>query len=98
MTTLENRVEDFASAEERVENKKLKRDLEEERLSNTLLRMQNERGKRDLYRTRVRAHEFYREMVRKGFVFEERPSEAIDVPVEDEKSPSSELRGFPHDS
>ncbi|GJQ95236.1 hypothetical protein Tco_0006375 [Tanacetum coccineum] len=29
----------------------------------------------------------------KGFVFKERPNEAIDVPVEDEKSPSSELRG-----
>ncbi|GJT32423.1 hypothetical protein Tco_0922842 [Tanacetum coccineum] len=29
----------------------------------------------------------------RGFVFEERPNEAIDVPVEDEKSPSSESRG-----
>ncbi|GJR99666.1 hypothetical protein Tco_0316175 [Tanacetum coccineum] len=34
----------------------------------------------------------------RGFVFEERPNEAIDVPIEDEKSPSSELRGSPHDS
>ncbi|GJT88056.1 hypothetical protein Tco_1069773 [Tanacetum coccineum] len=34
----------------------------------------------------------------RGFVFEERPNEAIDVPVEDEKSPSSELRGSPRDS
>nr|GEY53338.1 reverse transcriptase domain-containing protein [Tanacetum cinerariifolium] len=40
----------------------------------------NERVERDLYWTRVRAHEFYREMIRKGFVFEERPNEAIDVP------------------
>ncbi|GJU91917.1 hypothetical protein Tco_1304340 [Tanacetum coccineum] len=32
---------------------------------------------------RVRAHEFYQEMIRKGFVFEERPNEAIDVPIED---------------
>nr|GEY43548.1 hypothetical protein [Tanacetum cinerariifolium] len=31
----------------------------------------------------------------RGFVFEERPNEAIDIPVEDEESPSSELRGFP---
>nr|GEU96448.1 hypothetical protein [Tanacetum cinerariifolium] len=31
----------------------------------------------------------------RGFVFEERPNEAIDVPVEDEKSPSSEPRGSP---
>ncbi|GJX70916.1 hypothetical protein Tco_0308087 [Tanacetum coccineum] len=29
------------------------------------------------------------------FVFEERPNEVIDVPVEDEKSPSSEPRGSP---
>ncbi|GJU75692.1 putative reverse transcriptase domain-containing protein [Tanacetum coccineum] len=38
----------------------------------------------------VRAHEFYQEMIHRGFVFEERPNEAIDVPIEDEKSPSSE--------
>nr|GFA59818.1 putative reverse transcriptase domain-containing protein [Tanacetum cinerariifolium] len=63
--------------------------------NNTLLRMQSERVERDLYWTRVRAHEFYREMIRKGFVFEERPNEAIDVPTENEKSPSSEPRGSP---
>ncbi|GJV92628.1 hypothetical protein Tco_1540441 [Tanacetum coccineum] len=34
----------------------------------------------------------------RGFVFEERPNEAIDVPIEDEKSPSSKPRGSPHDS
>ncbi|GKB21838.1 hypothetical protein Tco_0855761 [Tanacetum coccineum] len=33
-----------------------------------------------------------------GFVFEERPNEAINVPIEDEKSPSSKSRGSPHDS
>nr|GEY68720.1 putative reverse transcriptase domain-containing protein [Tanacetum cinerariifolium] len=31
----------------------------------------------------------------RGSVFEERPNEAIDVPSEDKKSPSSELRGSP---
>nr|GEV49491.1 hypothetical protein [Tanacetum cinerariifolium] len=31
----------------------------------------------------------------RGFVFEERPNEAINVPIEDEKSPSSESRGSP---
>ncbi|GJR07547.1 reverse transcriptase domain-containing protein [Tanacetum coccineum] len=36
------------------------------------------------------------EMIRRGVVFEERPSKAIDVPVEDEESPSSELRGSPY--
>ncbi|GJR11685.1 putative reverse transcriptase domain-containing protein [Tanacetum coccineum] len=78
---------------EKVECKKLKKELEEARFSNTLLRMHNERVERDLYWTRVRAHEFYREMIRRGFMFEERPNEAIDVPVEDEESPSSESRG-----
>ncbi|GJW52199.1 hypothetical protein Tco_0093550 [Tanacetum coccineum] len=34
----------------------------------------------------------------RGFVFEERPNEAIDVLVEDEKSPSSEPQGSPHDA
>ncbi|GJY25594.1 hypothetical protein Tco_0400320 [Tanacetum coccineum] len=59
---------------------------------------ENERVERDLYWTRVRAHEFYQEMIRRGFVFEERPNEAINVPIEDEKSPSSEPRGSPHDA
>ncbi|GJT01510.1 putative reverse transcriptase domain-containing protein [Tanacetum coccineum] len=68
--------------------KKLKKELEEAKLSNTFLRMQNERVERDLYWTRVRAHEFYQEMIGKGFVFEERPNEAIDVPIKDVKSSS----------
>ncbi|GJZ62616.1 hypothetical protein Tco_0618753 [Tanacetum coccineum] len=45
----------------------------------------NERVERDLYWTRVRAHKFYQEMIRKGFVLEERPIEAINVPVQDEE-------------
>ncbi|GJS46264.1 putative ribonuclease H-like domain-containing protein [Tanacetum coccineum] len=82
---------------EKAECKKLKKELEKARLSNTFLRMQNERVERDLYWTRVRAHEFYQEMIRRGFVFEERPNEAINVPIEDEKSPLSEPRGSPPD-
>ncbi|GJR84456.1 putative reverse transcriptase domain-containing protein, partial [Tanacetum coccineum] len=93
---MEKLVEKLDKVEEKAECKKLKKELEEARLSNTFLRMQNERVKRDLYWTRVRAHEFYQEMIRRGFVFEERPNEAIDVPIEDEKSPSSEPRGSPH--
>nr|GFB59941.1 hypothetical protein [Tanacetum cinerariifolium] len=54
---------------------------------------ENERVERDLYWTRVCGHEFYREMIRRGFMFKERPNEAINVSVEDEKSPSSEPRG-----
>nr|GEV75331.1 putative reverse transcriptase domain-containing protein [Tanacetum cinerariifolium] len=80
------------------ECKKLKNELEEARSSNTLLCMQNKRVERDLYWTKVQAHEFYREMNRGGFVLEERPNEAIDVPVKDEKNPSSEPRGSPPDS
>ncbi|GKB61378.1 hypothetical protein Tco_0917564 [Tanacetum coccineum] len=57
--------------------------------------MHKERVERDLYWTRVQAHEFYREMIRRGVVFEERPNEAIDVPIKDEESPSSEPRGSP---
>nr|GEW53298.1 hypothetical protein [Tanacetum cinerariifolium] len=95
---IENQVRKLGNAEEKAECKKLKKELEATRFSNTLLRMQNERVERDLYWTRVRAHEFYREMIHRGFVFEERPNEAVDVPVEDEKSPSSELRGSPRDS
>ncbi|GJX92405.1 hypothetical protein Tco_0345731 [Tanacetum coccineum] len=58
----------------------------------------NERVERDLYWTRVRAHDFYQEMIRRGFVFKERPNEAINVPIEDENSRLSESRGSPHDA
>ncbi|GJT91368.1 hypothetical protein Tco_1080213 [Tanacetum coccineum] len=91
---MENLVRKLGNAEEKAKCKKLKKELEEARFSNTLLRMQNERFERDLYWTRVRAHEFYREMIRRGFMFEERSNEAIDVPIEDEESPSSDPRGY----
>ncbi|GJZ43934.1 putative reverse transcriptase domain-containing protein [Tanacetum coccineum] len=57
--------------------------------------MQNERVERDLYWTRVQAHEFYQEMTRRGFMFEEGLNEGIDILVKDEKSPSSKPRGSP---
>ncbi|GKC56925.1 hypothetical protein Tco_1084523 [Tanacetum coccineum] len=95
---IEKLVEKLGNAEDKVEYKRLKKELEEARFSNTFLRMQNERVEKDLYWTRVRAHEFYQEMIRRGFVFEERPNEAINVPIKDEKSPSSEPRGSPRDS
>nr|GEV18878.1 hypothetical protein [Tanacetum cinerariifolium] len=91
---MESLVRKLGNAKETAECKKLKKELEEAKFSNTLLRMENERVERDLYWTRVRAHEFYQEMIRRGFLFEERPNEAIDVPIEDEKSPS-EPRGSP---
>nr|GEX71938.1 hypothetical protein [Tanacetum cinerariifolium] len=86
------------NAEEKAECKKLEKELEEARLSNTLLRRQNKRVKRDIYWTRVRAHEFYREMICRGFVFEERPNEVIDVSFEDEESLSSEPWESSYDS
>ncbi|GJR59023.1 hypothetical protein Tco_1501185 [Tanacetum coccineum] len=92
---MEKLVEKLENVEKKAESKKLKKELEEARLSNTFLRMQNEQVKRDLYWTRVRAHEFYQEMIHRGFVFEERPNEAIDVLIEDKKSPLSELQGSP---
>ncbi|GJV30397.1 hypothetical protein Tco_1386845, partial [Tanacetum coccineum] len=95
---MEKLVEKLGNTEDKVECKKLKKELEEERFSNTFLRMQNKRVERDLYWTRVRAHEFYQEMICRGLVFKERPNEAINVLIEDEKSPSSEPRGSPHDS
>ncbi|GJY42242.1 hypothetical protein Tco_0429512 [Tanacetum coccineum] len=95
---IEKLVEKLGNAEEKVECKKLKKELEEARFNNTFLHMQNERVERDLYWTRVQAHEFYQEMICRGFMFEERPNEAIDVLVEDEKSPSYEPQGSPHDS
>ncbi|GJV96316.1 hypothetical protein Tco_1547893 [Tanacetum coccineum] len=98
MATMEKLVEKLCKVEEKAKCKKLKKELEEPRLSNTFLRMQNERVKRDLYWTRVRAHEFYQEMIRKGFAFKKRPNKAINVPIEDEKSPSFEPQGSPRDS
>ncbi|GKA15523.1 hypothetical protein Tco_0695270 [Tanacetum coccineum] len=95
---MEKLVENLGNAEEKAECKKLKKELEEARFSNTFLRMQNERVESDLYWTRVRAHEFYQEMIRRGFMFEERLNEAINVPVEDKKSPSSVPQGSPRDS
>ncbi|GKE92527.1 hypothetical protein Tco_1573622, partial [Tanacetum coccineum] len=73
---LEKLVEKLGNTEDKVECKKLIGELEEARLSNTFLHMQNERVERDLYWTRVRAHEYYQEIIRRGFVFEERPNEA----------------------
>ncbi|GJX10184.1 hypothetical protein Tco_0200043 [Tanacetum coccineum] len=96
-TVLEDLIKEFGNVEERVEGKKLKKELEEARLRSTLLRMQKERVERDLYWTRVQAHEFYQEMIRRGVVFEKRLNEAIDVSVKDEESPSSDQRGSPRD-
>ncbi|GJZ47919.1 hypothetical protein Tco_0601751 [Tanacetum coccineum] len=89
---MEKLVEKLGNVEDKAECKKLKKELKKERLSNTFLRMQKERVERDLYWTRVRAHEFYQETIHRGFVFKERLNEAINVSIKDEKSPSSELR------
>ncbi|GKE95056.1 hypothetical protein Tco_1579911, partial [Tanacetum coccineum] len=49
---MEKLVEKLGNVEEKAKCKKLKKELEEARLSNTFLRMQNERVERDLYWTR----------------------------------------------
>nr|GEZ76070.1 hypothetical protein [Tanacetum cinerariifolium] len=90
MAAMEKLVEKLGNAEDKAECKKLKKELKEARFSNTFLRIHNERVERDIYWTRSRAHEFYQEMIRRGFVFEERPNEAINVLIGDKKSPSSE--------
>ncbi|GJV04700.1 hypothetical protein Tco_1338269 [Tanacetum coccineum] len=64
MAAMEKLVEKLGNAEDKVECKKLKKELEEAR----------------------------------GFLFEERPNEAIDVLIRDEKSPSFEPRRSPRDS
>nr|GEY41173.1 hypothetical protein [Tanacetum cinerariifolium] len=94
---MERLVEKLRNTEDKVECKKLKNELEEARFSNTFLCMQNERLERDLYWTIVRAHKFYQEMIHLRFVFEERPNEAINVPIEDEKSHVSEPLESPRD-
>ncbi|GKC89084.1 hypothetical protein Tco_1149733 [Tanacetum coccineum] len=60
---MEKLVKKLGNAKETAECKKLKKELEEARFSNILLRMQNERVERDLY------WKFYREMIHRGFVF-----------------------------
>ncbi|GJV66799.1 hypothetical protein Tco_1482308 [Tanacetum coccineum] len=65
-TAMEKLVERLDNVVEKSECKKLNKELEEEKLSNTFL-----------------------QMARKGFMFEERPNEAIDVPVEDVESSST---------
>nr|GEV66972.1 putative reverse transcriptase domain-containing protein [Tanacetum cinerariifolium] len=90
---MEKVVEKLGNTEEKDECKMLMKELKEARFSNTFLRMQNKRVKGDLYWTRVRAHKFYQEMIRRGFMFEERPNEAIDVSVKDEERTLKESRG-----
>ncbi|GKC48960.1 hypothetical protein Tco_1071705 [Tanacetum coccineum] len=52
-SAMERLVEKLENVEEKAECKKLKKELEEARLSNTFLRMHNEQVGRDLYWTRV---------------------------------------------
>nr|GFB83498.1 hypothetical protein [Tanacetum cinerariifolium] len=89
-TAMERLVEKLSNAKDKVKCEKLKKELEEARFSNAFVRMQKERVERDLYWTRIRAHEFYQEMIHRGFVYEERPNKAINVSIKDEKSLSSE--------
>nr|GEX43508.1 hypothetical protein [Tanacetum cinerariifolium] len=84
-TAMERLVKKLGNAKDKAECKKLKKELEETRLSNTFLCMQNKRVERGFYWTRVRAHKFYQEMICRGIVFEEKPNETIEVLVKDEE-------------
>ncbi|GKA86957.1 putative reverse transcriptase domain-containing protein [Tanacetum coccineum] len=95
MATMEKLVKKLGNAEDKVKCKELKKELEEANLSNTFLRMHNERVERDLYWTRVQAYEFYQEMIHRRFVFEERLNEAIDILVEDVESSSPKMSIIP---
>ncbi|GJW78938.1 putative reverse transcriptase domain-containing protein, partial [Tanacetum coccineum] len=79
---MENLVKKLGNAKDKAVCKKLKKELQEAKFSNTFLCMQNEQVERDLYWTRVRAHKFYKGMIGRGFVFEERPIEAINENVD----------------
>ncbi|GJV96706.1 putative reverse transcriptase domain-containing protein [Tanacetum coccineum] len=59
MAVMEKLIEKLGNAEEKAECKKLKKGLEEASFSNTFLRMQNEQVERDLYWTKVQAHELF---------------------------------------
>nr|GFA28183.1 hypothetical protein [Tanacetum cinerariifolium] len=94
---MEKLVEKLGNTKDKVGCKKLKKELEEARFSNTFLRMQNVAQLSLEIWTRVRAHEFYQEMIHRGFVFKERPNKAINVLIEDDKSASSKPRESPRD-
>nr|GEW29213.1 hypothetical protein [Tanacetum cinerariifolium] len=65
-----------------------------ERLGNVEEKAECKKLKKELEEARVRAHEFYQEMIHTGFVFEERLNEAIDVPVKDEERTPKESHGI----
>nr|GEU87089.1 hypothetical protein [Tanacetum cinerariifolium] len=71
-----------------VENIKL-RELKTDEISNTLLRMGQERTERELYRLRAWTYDFYEEMVQAGVVGV-RPNEAIDVNCQPHSSNGTE--------
>ncbi|GJT91255.1 putative reverse transcriptase domain-containing protein [Tanacetum coccineum] len=85
---MENLVEKLRNAEDKAKCKKLKKELEEARFSNTFLRMHNERIERISLWTRVRAHESIQEMSIEDFCFKERMNKAIDVRLKMRRSPS----------
>ncbi|GJZ99897.1 pyrophosphate-energized membrane proton pump 2 isoform X1 [Tanacetum coccineum] len=97
MTVLEDHVKAMGDAEDQVECRKLKRDLEEAKLSNTFIRWDNEHLKKDLFEARVQAHRYHLELVHGGFMFEERPSESIDVSIVSGENTSFVPHGSPRD-
>ncbi|GJX70266.1 putative reverse transcriptase domain-containing protein [Tanacetum coccineum] len=62
-----------------------------EKLGNVEEKAECKKLKKEVEEARVQAHEFYQEMIRRGFMFEERSNEAIDVLVEDVESSSEPI-------
>nr|GEU44673.1 hypothetical protein [Tanacetum cinerariifolium] len=60
-----------------------------ERLGNVKEKAECKKLKKELEEA---SHEFYQKMIRKGFMFEERPNEAIDVPVKDKERTPNESK------
>ncbi|GKB73486.1 putative reverse transcriptase domain-containing protein [Tanacetum coccineum] len=89
VTTLGDHVRVLEEDKDREENKRLKRELEDTRLS-------KDRVERDFYHMRVWAHGFYGEMVRVGAVREEGPSEvAKDIAADQATRGDAEGAGGP---
>ncbi|GJS02656.1 hypothetical protein Tco_0319164 [Tanacetum coccineum] len=79
VVTLDDRVRKLKQYTAGEENQRRKKKLKSNEMSDTFLRLDRDRVKRDFYELRVWAYGFYQKMIRVGDVREERPSEAIDV-------------------
>ncbi|GJT66483.1 hypothetical protein Tco_1017963 [Tanacetum coccineum] len=90
VVTLEDRVRKMEQYGVGEENQRLKKKLKSKEMSETFLRLDQDRAERYFYEMRAWAYGFYQEMIRVGAVREERPSEAVDVLATFGETPPSE--------